>query len=118
MLLKGEYLAEMKGARVYLCSPLTYTVCQPPAYRGESKGGGGLCIMYFYSLPCLNFYVDSANPDLMCESVCVCVCACTSSAMTSEVIIYVYTTVACASGCCMVLYRKTVCKKSPCTRLC
>lgn len=25
--------------------------------------------MYFNSLPCLNDYVDSANPDLMCESV-------------------------------------------------
>lgn len=47
---------------------------------------------------------------------CLLVCACTSSAMTSEVIIYVYTAAACTSGCCM--YRKTVCKKSPCTRLC
>lgn len=25
--------------------------------------------MYFNSLPCLNYHVDSANPDLMCESV-------------------------------------------------
>lgn len=29
--------------------------------------------MYFYSLPCLNDYVDSANPDVMGESVCECV---------------------------------------------
>lgn len=75
MLLVGEYPAVFKGARVHLCSPLTYTVCQPPAYRGEwDEGwGGGGYIMYFYSLPCLNDYVDSANPDVMGESVCECV---------------------------------------------
>lgn len=76
--------------------------------------------MYFDSLPCLNYYVDSANPDFMCECesmrVCVSVCVyvCTSSAKTSEVIIYVSPpppSVACTPGCCVVLYRKNCLQK-------
>lgn len=41
--------------------PLTYTVRQTPAYTGEWDEEE-TCIMYFYSFPCLNDYVDSANP--------------------------------------------------------
>lgn len=47
----GEYPAVIKGARVQLCSPLTYTVCQPPAYRGEwDKGGEMYYVLLISSL--------------------------------------------------------------------
>lgn len=63
------------------------------------REGAGLCIMYLTLFP--------ANPDLMYESVCLLV---SSSVTTTEVIIYVSTAAACASGCCM--YRKTLQKVS------
>lgn len=37
------------------------------------RGGGAVCVTYFYSLPCLSNYVCYANPVRDCVSVCVCV---------------------------------------------
>lgn len=65
------------------------------------REGAGLCIMYLTLFP--------ADPDLMYGSVFACVCV-SSSVTTTEVIIYVSTAAACASGCCM--YRKTLQKVS------
>lgn len=54
------WLENEKSARAHLFSP------QHPHTEVTRKGRKKLCIMYFDSLPCLNYYVDSANPDFMC----------------------------------------------------